>query len=87
VLGLNIDSNSTMMIQIDREIKLLVLIVGAFSILLINRRNGCCDAETRETNIVMTVRNARRTVVNISAQYEIRKNFSPFSGYAKENQS
>ncbi len=58
-----------------------MLIAGSLMFLPIIWQNGFCTAETRENSVVRAVRKVSPAVVNISSQYEIRKNSNPFSGY------
>jgi Do/DeqQ family serine protease len=64
-----------MMKQNIRPLWLLLLILALAS------PPGFCDTASRENNVVKAVRLVRPAVVNISSQYEIRKNSNPFSGY------
>jgi len=50
-------------------------------ILTLAAQYGFCSVSTRENNVVKAVRKVQPAVVNISSQYEIRKNSNPFSGY------
>lgn len=50
-------------------------------ILTLTSQNGLCDSASRENSVVKAVRQVQPAVVNISSQYEIRKNSNPFSGY------
>ena len=70
--------------RIDRRKKSLLRYAGSLMILLITWQNGLCGIETRENQVVKAVRKASPAVVNISSQYEIRKNSSPFSGYGMD---
>ena len=45
---------------------------------------GVSDAQTRENGVVKAVRKVSPAVVNISSEYEIRKNSSPFSQYGMD---
>jgi serine protease Do len=54
------------------------------TILLFAWQNGFCGIESRENNVVKAVRKASPAVVNISSQYQIRKNSNPFSGYGMD---
>jgi len=47
-------------------------------------QEGLCSLATRESRIVKAVRLVSPAVVNISSQYEIRKNSNPFSGYGMD---
>ena len=67
--------------QNDLKKRSLLLFAGSLIITLISWQNGFCGIETRENNVVKAVRKAGPAVVNISSQYEIRKNSNPFSGY------
>lgn len=44
-----------------------------------------CADNPRESRVVQAVRNVRPAVVNISSQYEIRKNTNPFFGYGRDS--
>ena len=70
--------------RIDRKKSALLQYAGSLMILLISWQNGFCGTETRENNVVKAVRKASPAVVNISSQYEIRKNSNPFSGYGMD---
>lgn len=50
-------------------------------ILACTAQNGLCGIANRENNVVKAVKKVQSAVVNISSQYEIRKNSNPFSGY------
>lgn len=50
-------------------------------ILAFTAQNGLCGIANRENNVVKAVQKVQPAVVNISSQYEIRKNSNPFSGY------
>ncbi len=50
-------------------------------IFTLTAQNGFCDIANRENSVVKAVRKVQPAVVNISSQYEIRKNSNPFSGY------
>ena len=69
---------------IDRKKSSLLRYAGSLVILLITWNNGFCSIETRENDVVKAVRKASPAVVNISSQYEIRKNSNPFSGYGMD---
>ena len=69
---------------IDRKKSALLRYAGSLVILLITWTNGFCSFETRENDVVKAVRKASPAVVNISSQYEIRKNSNPFSGYGMD---
>lgn len=68
----------------DRKKSALLRYAGSLVILLITWNNGFCSIETRENDVVKAVRKASPAVVNISSQYEIRKNSNPFSGYGMD---
>ena len=68
----------------DRKKSALIHCAGSLIILLITWQNAYCGIETRENNVVTAVRKASPAVVNISSQYEIRKNSNPFSGYGMD---
>ena len=69
---------------INRKKSSLLRYAGSLVILLITWSNGFCSIETRENDVVKAVRKASPAVVNISSQYEIRKNSNPFSGYGMD---
>ena len=60
------------------------MISGLLPFLLLGGQAGICGAETRENSVVRAVRSVSPAVVNISSQYEIRKNSNPFSGYGMD---
>jgi Do/DeqQ family serine protease len=68
----------------DRKKRTFLLLAGSLIIVLINWQNSFCGIATRENNVVKAVRKASPAVVNISSQYEIRKNSNPFSGYGMD---
>jgi len=70
--------------QIDRKKRSLLQFAGSLMILLVTWHNGFCGTGTRENDVVKAVRKASPAVVNISSQYEIRKNSNPFSGYGMD---
>lgn len=70
--------------QINRKKKSLLLFAASFAVLLVAWQNGFCSVKTRENNVVKAVRQTGPAVVNISSQYEIRKNSNPFSGYGMD---
>jgi serine protease Do len=70
--------------QINQKKRLLSLLSGLLLFFLTICQPGLCNAETRENSVVRAVRNVSPAVVNISSQYEIRKNSNPFSGYGMD---
>jgi Do/DeqQ family serine protease len=74
---------ATIVIRISKN-KVLHQFAGSLMILLLAWQTGLCGIETRESNVVKAVRKASPAVVNISSQYEIRKNSNPFSGYGMD---
>ena len=52
--------------------------------LLATCQNGFCTVENTGKRVVKAVRKVSPAVVNISSQYEIRKNSNPFSGYGMD---
>lgn len=70
--------------QTDRKKSASLHCAGSLMLLLITWQNGFCGIETRENHVVTAVRKASPAVVNISSQYEIRKNSNPFSGYGMD---
>ena len=74
---------ATIVIRIAKN-KALRQFAGSLMILLLAWQNGLCGIETRESNVVKAVRKASPAVVNISSQYEIRKNSNPFSGFGMD---
>jgi Do/DeqQ family serine protease len=75
---------TTSVTRINRKKISLRRLAGALLVLLIVWQNGFCGVETRENRVVKAVRKASPAVVNISSQYEIRKNSNPFSGYGMD---
>ncbi|MGA6927677.1 MAG: Do family serine endopeptidase, partial [Desulfosarcina sp.] len=61
--------------------KALVLTAGWVMLALVVGRVAFGSVDSRENSVVRTVRRVSPAVVNISSQYEIRKNSNPFSGY------
>ena len=70
--------------QSNRKKRFLLLFAGSLMIILFTWQNGFCTIETRENSVVIAVRKVSPAVVNISSQYEIRKNSNPFSGYGMD---
>ncbi|WP_372682398.1 S1C family serine protease, partial [Desulfosarcina sp.] len=70
--------------RVDRKKSSLLHCAGSLMILLITWHNGFCGIDARENHVVIAVRKASPAVVNISSQYEIRKNSNPFSGYGMD---
>jgi serine protease Do len=64
--------------------RISIQIAAYWMIILFFWQNGYCSIDSHEANVVKAVRKASPTVVNISSQYEIRKNSNPFSGYAMD---
>jgi len=75
---------ASIIIPIDRKKSSWLQLAGSLMILVFTWENGFCSIETRENNVVKAVRKASPAVVNISSQYEIRKNSNPFSGYGMD---
>ena len=73
-----------MAIQINTKKRSLLIFSVALLIFLLPWQTGLCSIETRESSVVKAVRYASPAVVNISSQYEIRKNSNPFSGYGMD---
>ncbi len=71
-----------MQINIKKNVSLLF--AGPVIFLLITCQNVFCTIQPRENSVVNAVRNVSPAVVNISSQYEIRKNSNPFSGYGMD---
>ena len=71
-------------VQINRKKRSLLLFVGSLIFLFITGQNGFCSGEPRENSVVKAVRQVSPAVVNISSQYEIRKNSNPFSEYGMD---
>jgi len=73
------------MSNIDFQINIKTMVKRFFCslaiILALAAGNGFCDIYSRENNVVKAVRQNQPAVVNISSEYEIRKNSNPFSGY------
>lgn len=74
---------ATIMKQINIKTNIYTIILIFFSILIIGQ-TVYCATESRENSVVRSVRKVSPAVVNISSQYEIRKNSSPFSGYGMD---
>ncbi len=73
------------LIQINQKKRLLSLISGlSLFFLLANPPLALSSQEKRENAVVRAVRNVSPAVVNISSQYEIRKNSNPFSKYGMD---
>lgn len=70
--------------QINQKKRLAALFSGLLLFFLMGGQSGLCSDETRENSVVRAVRNVSAAVVNISSQYEIRKNSNPFSGYGMD---
>jgi Do/DeqQ family serine protease len=64
--------------------RIIMMFFGSLTFFLIAGQNGFCTVKTRENSVVKAVRTVSPAVVNISSQYEIRKNSSPFSGYGMD---
>ncbi len=75
---------SKMMKQINHKTMPPGLLTVFLLIFLILFHSGYCFAISRENSVVRAVRKVSPAVVNISSQYEIRKNSSPFSGYGMD---
>lgn len=65
--------------KLKRDVLLLVVVVLTVSVF--SRQIAFASPESRENSVVRAVRRAAPAVVNISSQYEIRKNSNLFSGY------
>ena len=70
--------------QINRKKRVLSFFAVFFIFLMISCKSGYCTIETRENSVVKAIRKVSPAVVNISSQYEIRKNSNPFSGYGMD---
>ncbi len=70
--------------QINRKKRVLSFFTVFFIFLMISCQSGYCTIETRENSVVKAIRKVSPAVVNISSQYEIRKNSNPFSGYGMD---
>lgn len=70
--------------QINGKKKFLPLFAAIFTIFTFTWQIAYCDIQTRENSVVKAVRKVSPAVVNISSQYEIRKNSNPFSGYGMD---
>jgi len=62
----------------------LIRLTGALILTLCYGWFAVCSAATRENSVVKAVRAVSPAVVNISSEYEIRKNSNPFSGYGMD---
>jgi serine protease Do len=71
-------------VKTNRKKRSFLQLAGSLMFLFFFWQNGFCSIETRENNVVKAVRKASPAVVNISSQYEIRKNSNPFSGYGMD---
>lgn len=67
--------------QINRKRAVLPLAASCLVFLLVAGQAAFGSAGARENKVVLAVRKVSPAVVNISSQYEIRKNSNPFSGY------
>jgi serine protease Do len=74
---------ANMALQINRK-KTLLLIAAFLQLFLITANHGFGAVATRENSVVIAARTVSPAVVNISSQYEIRKNSNPFSGYGMD---
>jgi Do/DeqQ family serine protease len=70
--------------QINRKKRVLSIFAVSLIFLMISCQSGYCTIETRENSVVKAIRKVSPAVVNISSQYEIRKNSNPFSGYGMD---
>jgi Do/DeqQ family serine protease len=70
--------------QINIKNDVCLLFAGTLFFLLITCQSVFCSTQPRENSVVKAVRNVSPAVVNISSQYEIRKNSNPFSGYGMD---
>lgn len=72
--------------QINQKKCIAALIFGLLMIFIMNAQPVSGALESRENSVVRAVRRVSPAVVNISSQYEIRKNSNPFSGYGMDPQ-
>jgi serine protease Do len=70
--------------QINRKKRVLSIFAVSLIFLMISCQSGYCTIESRENSVVKAIRKVSPAVVNISSQYEIRKNSNPFSGYGMD---
>ena len=70
--------------QINQKKYLSSFFSVALIIFLMGGQSSVYGIETRENSVVLAVRKVSAAVVNISSQYEIRKNSNPFSGYGMD---
>ena len=71
-------------LQINSKAISMGLLCSALILFPILVQEGQCSLATRENSVVKAVRQVSPAVVNISSQYEIRKNSNPFSGYGMD---
>ena len=57
-------------------------VAATLVLLLVSGADGAAVLNPRESPVVLAVRSVSPAVVNISSQYETRKNINPFFGYA-----
>ena len=72
--------------QINQKKCMASFIFGLLLFLIMNGQPVSGAVESRENSVVRAVRRVSPAVVNISSQYEIRKNSNPFSGYGMDPQ-
>jgi Do/DeqQ family serine protease len=77
---------ATLRIPVNSKPKVIAWTTGLLFALLTIVLYGRCAYASRETPVVKAVRQAGPAVVNISSEYEIRKNSNPFSGYGIDPQ-
>ena len=73
-----------MLAQSNRKNRILLTFSVALVVAVAAWPSAFGYANSRETAVVVAVRQASPAVVNISSQYEIRKNSNPFSGYGMD---
>ena len=71
-------------IQINKKNMRLLLIFTSLLLFSLFEYNAVGSEQTRENNVVKAVRKVSPAVVNISSEYEIRKNSNPFSMYGMD---
>ncbi len=71
-------------IQINKKKIRILLFFGSLSIFSLFGFTTVGSEQTRENNVVKAVRKVSPAVVNISSEYEIRKNSNPFSIYGMD---
>lgn len=60
-------------------------VAATLVLLLVSGADGAAVLNPRESPVVLAVKSVSPAVVNISSQYEIRKNINPFFGYGRDS--